>query len=64
VQFAKSLIDDGFVGRPFIFNCYEQNSQWLDPRTPLRQDVPPPNQARIATHSLEGHGAPVIDIGH
>jgi len=37
VQHAKSLIDEGFVGRPFIFNGYEQNSQWLDPQTPLRQ---------------------------
>ena len=37
VQYAKSLIDEGFVGTPFIFNGYEQNSQWLDPQTPLRQ---------------------------
>ena len=65
VQFAKSLIDDGFVGEPFIFNGYEQNSQWLDPQTPLRQGVPdPPNPPRIATRSLEGYGAPIIDIGH
>ncbi len=34
VQYAKSLIDEGFVGRPFIFNGYEQNSQWLDPQSP------------------------------
>ena len=37
MQYMKSLIDDGFVGTPFIFNGYEQNSQWLDPQTPLRQ---------------------------
>src|SRR5207253_2204626 len=37
VQYAKSLIDEGFVGTPFIFNGFEQNSQWLDPQTPLRQ---------------------------
>ncbi|MFZ1768695.1 MAG: Gfo/Idh/MocA family oxidoreductase, partial [Caldilinea sp.] len=24
VQYAKSLIDEGFTGRPFIFNGYEQ----------------------------------------
>jgi hypothetical protein len=31
---------------------------------PLRQGVPdPPNPPRIATRSLEGYGAPIIDIG-
>ena len=64
VKFAKALIDEGFVGRPFIFNGYEQNSQWLDPQTPLRQGVPTGDQSVIATRSLEGYGAPVIDIGH
>ena len=29
--------NSGFVGDPYIFNGYEQNSQWLDPQTPLRQ---------------------------
>ena len=33
----EELIDEGFVGTPFIFNGYEQNSQWLDPQNPLRQ---------------------------
>jgi len=37
MQYMKELIDDGYVGTPFIFNGYEQNSQWLDPQTPLRQ---------------------------
>ena len=37
VQYAKSLIDEGFTGPPFFFNGYEQNSQWLDPLNPLRQ---------------------------
>ena len=64
VQFAKSLIDDGFVGRPFIFNGYEQNSQWLDPQTPLRQVDPKADQSKLQTSSLEGYGAPIIDIGH
>src|SRR5207244_6485509 len=40
VQYAKSLIDEGFVGTPFIFYGLEQNSQWLDPQTPLRQVDP------------------------
>jgi predicted dehydrogenase len=64
VQFAKSLIDEGYVGRPFIFNGYEQNSQWLDPQNPLRQVDPDADQSRIQTSSLEGYGAPIIDIGH
>jgi hypothetical protein len=34
MQYAKSLIDEGFIGTPFIFNGYEQNSQWLNPDTP------------------------------
>ncbi len=62
VQYARSLIDDGFVGTPFIFNGYEQNSQWLDPQTPLRQVDPKADPAVLHTSSLEGYGAPIIDI--
>ena len=62
VQYAKSLIDDGFVGEPFIFNGYEQNSQWLDPQVPLRQVDPDADQSVLQTSSLEGYGAPTIDI--
>ncbi|HEV2527214.1 MAG TPA: Gfo/Idh/MocA family oxidoreductase [Thermomicrobiales bacterium] len=64
VRYATKLIQDGFVGEPYIFNAYEQNSQWIDPQTPLRQvklDVDP---EILQTQSLEGYGAPVIDIGH
>lgn len=64
VLYARSLIAGGFVGRPFIFNGYEQNSQWLDPENPLRQDDPNADQSVIQTSSLEGYGAPIIDIGH
>jgi predicted dehydrogenase len=64
VQFAKAMIDDGFVGRPFIFNGYEQNSQWLDPQVPLRQVDHEADQSVIQTSSLEGYGAPIIDISH
>jgi predicted dehydrogenase len=64
VLYARSLIDEGFVGRPFFFNGYEQNSQWLDPRTPLRQVDHTADQSRLQTSSLEGYGAPIIDIGH
>jgi hypothetical protein len=58
VQYAKSLIDEGFTGRPLIFNGYEQNSQWLDPMTPLRQVDINADQSVIQTSSLEGYGAP------
>jgi predicted dehydrogenase len=64
VQYARALIDEGFVGTPFIFNGYEQNSQWLDPQVPLRQVDVEADQAVLQTSSLEGYGAPVIDIGH
>ncbi len=64
VLYAKSLIDQGFVGKPFIFNGFEQNSQWLDPQTPLRQVDHEADQSVLQTSSLEGYGAPIIDIGH
>ena len=64
VQYARSLLDDGFVGTPFIFNGYEQNSQWLNPQVPLRQVEPNADQSTLQTSSLEGYGAPIIDIGH
>jgi len=64
VLYAKSLIDEGFTGRPLIFNGYEQNSQWLDPQTPLRQVNIHADPAVIQTSSLEGYGAPIIDISH
>src|SRR6202042_3064730 len=28
ILYAKELIDSGFVGEPYVFNGYEQNSQW------------------------------------
>jgi predicted dehydrogenase len=64
VQYARSLLDDGFVGQPFIFNGYEQNSQWLDPQVPLRQVDLDADRSTLQTSSLEGYGAPIIDIGH
>jgi predicted dehydrogenase len=64
VQYAKELIDSGFVGEPYIFNGYEQNSQWIDPATPLRQYNADADPAEIAVSSIEGYGAPIIDIMH
>ena len=64
MQYAKELIDAGFVGEPYMFNGYEQNSQWIDPATPLRQLDPEADPGQIAVSSIEGYGAPIIDIMH
>jgi predicted dehydrogenase len=64
MQYMKELIDQGFVGTPYIFNGYEQNSQWLDPQTPLRQVDHEADQSVIQVSSLEGYGAPIMDLGH
>lgn len=64
IQYAKDLIDEGFVGEPYVFNGFEQNSQWLDPSTPLRQAEEPAPDGEIAISSIEGYGAPIIDIMH
>jgi predicted dehydrogenase len=64
VRYAKELIDSGFIGQPYMFNGFEQNSQWLDPATPLRQFDPDADPDQIAVSSIEGYGAPVIDIMH
>ncbi len=64
VRYAKELIDSGFVGEPYIFNGFEQNSQWIDPATPLRQFAPGDDPDQVAVSSIEGYGAPIIDIMH
>lgn len=64
MRYMKALIDEGFIGEPYIFNGYEQNSQWLDPQTPLRQVDHEADQSILHVSSLEGYGAPIMDIGH
>jgi predicted dehydrogenase len=75
VMYMFDLISQGFIGRPFIFNGYEQNSQWLDPDNPMDKRIhktrpadnaewgSDPSRAGITLSSLEGYGAPTIDIG-
>jgi predicted dehydrogenase len=64
IRYAKDLIDAGFVGQPYMFNGFEQNSQWIDPATPLRQVDPDADPGQLAVSSIEGYGAPIIDIMH
>ena len=64
VQYAQTLIDEGFIGTPFVFKGYEQNSQWLDPQVPLRQVDHTAGQSTIQTSSLKVYGAQIIDISH
>jgi predicted dehydrogenase len=64
MRYFRQLVADGYVGTPFIFNGYEQNSQWLDPMNPLRQVDPNADPNILHVSSLEGYGAPVIDISH
>lgn len=75
VQYMFELLREGFIGDPFIFNGYEQNSQWLDPDNPadkrihkvrpVGEPIRGANLSRegIEVSSLEGYGAPIIDIG-
>jgi len=75
VMYMFDLIREGFIGKPFIFNGYEQNSQWLDPDNPMDKrihKVKPEGETPwgtdlsregITVSSLEGYGAPTIDIG-
>jgi len=75
VQYMFSLIQEGFIGDPYIFNGYEQNSQWLNPDYPMdkriHREYPDPAPSfhtdltpeGIGVFSLEGYGAPTIDIG-
>jgi predicted dehydrogenase len=65
MQYMKALIDDGFIGDPFIFNGFEQNSQFISPTEPVtKPDLIPAteNQPEIRVSSIEGYGAPIIDL--
>lgn len=64
MRYMRHLVGQGFVGIPFVFNGYEQNSQWLDPKTPLRQVDHEADQSILQVSSLEGYGAPIIDLAH
>ena len=74
VQYMFEMVREGFIGEPYVFNGYEQNSQWIDPYYPqdkrkhtVRPDSPlvgtDLSREGIEVGSLEGYGAPTIDIG-
>ena len=75
VQYMFDLVRQGKIGTPWLFNGYEQNSQWLDPWYPqdkrLFKSYPTeipfvgtnPDVRQIEVGSLEGYDAPTIDIG-
>ena len=75
IQYMFDLVRQGKIGRPWLFNGYEQNSQWLDPWYPqdkrLFKEYPAelepvgtdPDPRAIEVASLEVYGAPTIDIG-
>ena len=64
MQYMRDLIADGAVGEPFIFNGYEQNSQFISPTEPVTKVdlIPETAQDEIKVSSIEGYGAPIIDI--
>jgi predicted dehydrogenase len=62
MQYMYELVQQGFVGQPFIFNGWEQNSQFINPEGPMRGTQGDTGDAPIKVGSLEGYGAPTIDI--
>ena len=73
-QYMFDLVREGKIGTPWLYNGYEQNSQFLNPwyarDKRLRKDWPElpivgtdPDPKAIVIGSVEGHGAPTIDIG-
>ncbi len=64
MQYMRDLIAEGFVGEPFIFNGYEQNSQFISPTEPVSKVdlIPETERDEIKVSSIEGYGAPIIDL--
>ena len=65
MMYMNELIREGFTGEPFIFNGFEQNSQFISPDEPVTKGDLVPNTVseEIKVSSLEGYGAPIIDLG-
>ena len=55
VQYMFELVREGFIGKPFVFNGYEQNSQWLDPDNPMDKRIhrtPPVGERKIGNDMI------------
>lgn len=65
MMYMNELIKNGFIGEPFIFNGFEQNSQFISPTEPVTKAdlIPATSNPQIEVSSLEGYGAPIIDLG-
>ena len=64
MQYMRDMLADGFVGEPFIFNGYEQNSQFISATEPVTKVdlIPQTEIEEIKVSSIEGYGAPIIDL--
>ncbi len=64
MMYMRELIEEGFIGQPFIFNGFEQNSQFISPEEPVTKGdlIPATESDEIHLSSLEGYGAPIIDL--
>ena len=58
----KRRIDNGFIGQPYLFNGFEQNSQFINPLTPFRWN-PGKDSSEMIRGSLEEYAPHLIDIG-
>lgn len=61
IRRMKELIDGGFVGEPYLFNGFEQNSQFIEPKTPFRWN-PDPDSSKLMLGSLEEYAPHLIDL--
>ncbi len=57
----KELITEGFIGEPYLFNGFEQNYQFINPKTPFRWN-PSDRPSEIMPGSLEEYAPHIIDI--
>lgn len=58
----KSWIEDGTLGEIYHVHGFEQNSQWLDPATPLRQYSTIPEGDALLPASIVGYGSHLVDL--
>jgi predicted dehydrogenase len=64
MMYMRELIEERFVGTPFIFNGFEQNSQFISPTESItkRDLIPQTESDEIQVSSVEAYGAPIIDL--